>query len=37
MSKSMKTMHARIVFGGVVLLLGLLAWLYAGSYFAARP
>jgi hypothetical protein len=32
----MKSMHRRIVFGGLFLLVGLLAWLYMGSYFAAR-
>jgi hypothetical protein len=37
MSKGMKAIHTRIIVGGVVLLLGLVAWLYETSGFAARP
>jgi hypothetical protein len=36
MSKSMKAIHMRIVFGGVVLLAALAAWLYEGSYWSVR-
>jgi hypothetical protein len=36
MSKQIKRIHARIVFGGLVLLVGLAAWLFMGSYFSAR-
>jgi hypothetical protein len=37
MSKGMKTIHVRIIIGGVILLLAALAWMYDTSFFAARP
>jgi hypothetical protein len=37
MSKGMKTIHVRIIIGGVILLLAMLAWMYETSFFAARP
>ena len=36
MSKKVKTIHLRIVIGGVILLLAALAWMYETSFFAAR-
>ena len=37
MSKGLKTIHVRIVIGGILLLLAALAWMYETSFFAARP
>jgi hypothetical protein len=36
MSKGMKTIHLRMIVGGVILLLAALAWMYETSFFAAR-
>jgi hypothetical protein len=36
MSKQMKAIHARIIIGGVILLLAAIAWLYETSFFAIR-
>jgi hypothetical protein len=38
MTKSINRIHARIVFGGVILLLGFVAWLYVmdGARFITR-
>jgi hypothetical protein len=36
MSKGMKAIHARVVVGGVILLLAALVWLYESSFFGAR-
>lgn len=36
MSNKMKSIHLRVVIGGVILLLAALAWMYETSFFAAR-
>ncbi len=36
MTRKIKAMHTRIVIGGVILLLGLAAFLYETSFFAVR-
>jgi hypothetical protein len=36
MSKGLKTIHLRMIVGGVILLLAALAWMYETSFFAAR-
>lgn len=37
MSKGMRSIHVRIVIGGVILLLAAVAWMYETSFIAARP